>query len=271
MIELIQFTLRKKNPAVRGGRGSDLPEDIFEQCALLWPRFVTRNAFKFEGERSSTELVEILEFLQLNGYKANWKRFPKVGYRETNRFQLHGKRVVEKVDIDAAELLVAVPRNEIAESARHLDSGELLIDSKSLVCGEHFGRASGSFYMLCKEEIRNLLEHEQLKSMAMEKVQTSRGGDHIFKIGSSVEMPPLSSDVFDLEGKPYSLESEACQVSDLFTPPLISYDSELIETVGDFDISFTNELFGDGRRASWEPKTIVSQRFRAIVLILSDQ
>ena len=264
MIELIQFALRKKNPSVRRIRGNDLPEGLFNECAARWPKFVNQNAFKYEGASDSSEVDAILKLLKKNGYEANWKSFPRVGYRESNRFQLEGKRVIERKDIEAAKFLVAVPQNEIAESAKHLGGGELFIESKSLVGSQSFGRASGSRYLLCTKEIRNLLEADSLNTIMFDKVQESRADSQLFRIGGSNKMPPTSSNIVDLEGMPYSEESDACQIDDLYTPPILRYQREQIEALEGNDILFTDEHFGAGCRTSWEPNTIVSQRFRLL-------
>ena len=87
-----------------------------------------------------------------------------------------------------------------------------------------------------------------------------------YTLGSSIELGNTASRVIDGTGNEYDAStSDSCYIDDLYHPEVISYKTEAMASVTDFDIALTKEYFGNGPRRLWERKAIVSQNFRRVM------
>ncbi len=154
MNEIVEFTLFPRKEASRIQRGSDLPESLYTSLRDRWPAFSERHSFKVSLPRDSNELSEILSFLEVGGYSANWHRYPSVKRKEVGRFQLKGSRIFDSEELDQARYLHAVPEDEIAGEGGHEDDGSLYVKPRSIKKRIALGRVFGSSTSVCDDLLR---------------------------------------------------------------------------------------------------------------------
>lgn len=236
-------------------RCSDLPEDVYQILTTRWPQFAERHSFKVSLPSDSSELCEILSFLEANGFSSNWLRYPTVKRNDTGRFQLSGLRIFDNEELDVAPYLHVVPEDEIAVAGGHQDDGRIFVKSRSIIKRVPFGRVFGSSTSVCSDTFRHQLEAEAFSHLVFRDLQNA--GSVIWQLWSDLHLPQMLNLFFDDNDPNYGL-----MINDLFYPPIPRFRTSEFKAVPEFDFAITEDRIGGGAERSRDPLLIISQRVR---------
>lgn len=271
MIESVTFSLFQRRTDVRGGRGHDLPPDVFAECVRRWPEFKKpgKASFSVEAPKNSPILHEILLLLEEHGFTANWKRFPSVEYGEANRFQLEGRREFSSEEIAKADYLWCIPDDEISKDGYRHDNGTIEV-KRGGILKKDFGSTATGFNLLCTDTCRRAMESEAFTNLNFREVSVTGKKppvEDIWEVVGAVDLPPVGNPLVDQDGNDPDRSKSGCWIDDLYFPPVpLFLRSAVVTALPDFDIALTSERWHAGPFERRSAYAICSQRFRSWVL-----
>ena len=268
MLESISFSLFQKRTDLRGGRGNDLPPDVFAECVERWPQFKKpgKASFSVEAPKDSSVLFEILQFLKENGLTANWNRFPSVGYDEVNRFQLEGSREFDSEEIEKAEYLWCIPEDAISKDGYRHDDGRIEL-KRGGILKKQFGSTVSGFNLLCTNSCRRELESEAFTNLDFKEVSTTGQKppiEELWEVVGKIDLPHVGNPTVNQDGNDPDRSKSGCWIDDLYFPPVPRFRRSVVfESLAVFDFALTSERWHAGPFERRSAYAICSQRFRS--------
>jgi hypothetical protein len=260
MKKTIEITVRE--PEENRSGFNRLPIEKIRRLVETFPEFGTTGPYGFRIK--ARELENSLRLKDL--VRELWAIGKRPTLHNGGEGPLHGDTYCvtaylkpDHTELDAAKYLRfgGGPENGIGEIyPSRLDNGKdvTCLDSE-VRPQEHLG-CLGHRFTGCSPEFRQKIEAESFVGLEFEEPPQHPNPDFrpkepLFLLSSSIQLPPVLNESLIASYRPY----------------ILSFDSELFEAIGPFDVARTTEEYRSNRSEdSYRPDLIVSQRFRRFLL-----